>query len=415
MDLFENLFARRRFNILPGLERTIALAEYCGNPQNQFRSIHVAGTNGKGSTATMIASILVEAGYKTGLYTSPHIYKFNERIKINDKQIPTADLKRIAEDLLSVADDFGATFFEITTVLAFKYFAEQNVDFVVIECGMGGANDSTNIINPILSVITHIAMDHSEYLGDTLESIATEKAGIIKQNTPVVIAENPETLRLIFKNIAESKSAEIFFADKANEISSSAITENLTTLLGTTTFGEIDFPLSGTHQLDNLATVLTAANYLCREGIIKTQAVGVGIEKMKETFGLHFRTELISKEPPVVFDAAHNGDSINALVALLKDSPYKDCKWNLIFAAMDDKEIKEMLELLAPLANKLYLPKLITERAKHPSHIAKIARSIGFTNIHFDDSPLTAFKNAISLKQPVLVAGSFYLLSEIRI
>jgi dihydrofolate synthase / folylpolyglutamate synthase len=415
MDLFENLFARRRFNILPGLERTIALAEFCGNPQNSFRSIHVAGTNGKGTTATMLASILVEAGYKTGLYTSPHIYKFNERIKINDKQIPTADLKRIAEELLTVADDFGATFFEITTILAFKYFAEQNVDFVVIECGMGGENDSTNIINPILSVITHIAMDHSEYLGDTLELIATEKAGIIKQNTPVVIAESNQDLYNIFQNTAENKSAEIFFADKTKEINSSEITPNLTTKIVSSNYGEINFPLAGAHQLDNMATVLTASNYLCREGIIKPENVNSGIEKMKETFGLHFRTELIHQNPPIVFDAAHNPDSIRALVALLNDTEYKKLKWNLIFAAMEDKDVKEMLELLAPLTNKLYLPKLITERAEHPNHIAKIARELGYKNTHFDDSPLTAYQNAILLKEPVLVAGSFYLLSEIRI
>jgi dihydrofolate synthase/folylpolyglutamate synthase len=415
MDLFENLFARRRFNILPGLERTIALAEFCGNPQNSFRSIHVAGTNGKGTTATMVASILVEAGYKTGLYTSPHIYKFNERIKINDKQIPTSDLKRIAEELLTVADDFGATFFEITTILAFKYFAEQNVDFVVIECGMGGENDSTNIINPILSVITHIAMDHSEYLGDTLELIATEKAGIIKQNTPVVIAENKQSLNDIFQSVARNKSAEIFFADKTKEIKSSEITPDLTAKVDSYNYGEINFPLAGLHQLDNLATVLTASNYLSREGIIKPENVRSGIEKMKETFGLYFRTELISQEPPVIFDAAHNTDSIRALVALLNDSEYKNLKWNLIFAAMEDKEVKEMLELLAPFTNKLYLPKLITERAEHPNHIAKIARELGFKNIHFDDSPLTAYQNAISLKEPILVAGSFYLLSEIRI
>lgn len=415
MDLFENLFARRRFNILPGLERTIALAEFCGNPQKQFRSIHVAGTNGKGSTATMLASVLAEAGYKTGLYTSPHIYVFNERIKINSGQIPTADLKRIAEELLPKADEFGATFFEITTVLAFKYFAEQNVDFAVIECGMGGENDSTNIIEPILSVITHIALDHSEYLGNTLELIATEKAGIIKQNTPVVIAQNPEQLRTVFDKIAEIKLAEIFFSDKAKEINSFQITPKLTTLVDSVNYGEIDFPLAGVHQLDNLATVLTASNLLCRESIIKPQDVRSGIENMKNTFGFHFRTELINQEPPILFDASHNPDSIRALVALLNESEYKDCKWNLIFAVMEDKEIKEMLELLAPLTHQLYLPKLITERAEHPTHIAKIARSIGFQNIHFDDSPLTAYKNAISLNEPVLVAGSFYLLSEIRI
>jgi dihydrofolate synthase/folylpolyglutamate synthase len=415
MDLFENLFARRRFNILPGLERTIALAEFCGNPQKQFRTIHIAGTNGKGTTATMLAGILASAGYKTGLYTSPHIYKFNERIKINNQQIPTADLKRIAEELLTVADNYGATFFEITTILAFKYFAEQNVDFAVIECGMGGENDSTNIINPILSVITHIAIDHSEYLGDTLESIAMEKSGIIKQNTPVVIAGNSVNLNEIFNTVAKDKSAEIFFADKAKEIISSEITDNLATYINSVNFGEINFPLAGAHQLDNLATVLTASNYLCREGIVKPENVRTGIEKMKEIFGLHYRTELISQEPPILFDAAHNPDSIRALVSLISNSPYKNCRWNLVFAAMKDKEIKVMLEFLAPYTNKLYLPKLINERAEHPSNIAKIARSLGFKNIHFDDSPLTAYKNAISLKEPVLVAGSFYLLSEIRI
>ncbi len=189
-EILAHLFSLQRFGIKPGLERTQHLLNFLGNPQNSFPSVHIAGTNGKGSVCSMLASVFMEAGYKTALYTSPHLVRFNERIRVNIIEISDNDIIRLAEILMPEGEKIGATFFEITTAMAFRYFAEQKVNVAVIETGLGGRFDSTNVLKPLLSVITSLDIDHTEYLGKTIKDIAFEKAGIIKENTPVIVSRN---------------------------------------------------------------------------------------------------------------------------------------------------------------------------------------------------------------------------------
>ena len=262
-QLLEKLFSLHRFGIKPGLERISLLLNEFGNPQNQYKKIHIAGTNGKGTVASTVASILQESGFKVGLYTSPHFLSFNERIKVNGVNIDDESVCKLIEKMFELAKDF--TFFDFTTALAFIFFASQNVDYAVVEAGMGGRFDSTNIIIPELSVITQIDLDHREYLGNTIEEIAFEKAGIIKENIKCIIAEQKHNIHDIFKRVAAEKQSKLILIEEryfAKEIKFNMDLSTEFTALTPTNEYRIHSPLSGKHQIGNLITAIAAIENL---------------------------------------------------------------------------------------------------------------------------------------------------------
>ena len=330
----------------PGLETSIELSKYFGDPFKKFNSIHIGGTNGKGSTSHMIASVLQSQGYKVGLYTSPHLVDFRERMRINGKMIPQGKVVEFVEKWRNSGYNGHPSFFELTMIMAFNWFAEEKVDYAVIEVGMGGRLDSTNIIVPLLSVITNISHDHNQFLGNTLQDIAKEKAGIIKENIPVVIGETQPETKLIFENKAKEKKSPIIFAD---------------TYINQKT--DIKLPLKGDYQQKNLKTVLASIEMLKKIGVdIKDRAITDGIENVVNQTGLQGRWMIINNEetePLVIADTGHNigGLTYNfkQLERLMKEriqeyelSDKKSVrpKLRIVIGFVADKAIDKILKLL---------------------------------------------------------------------
>lgn len=415
-QILELLFSMQRFGIKPGLERTEKLLEFCGNPQNQFRSVHIAGTNGKGSVSSMIASVLQSAGCKTGLYTSPHILEFNERIRINGKEISDDELVSYSRELLPFSLENNCTFFEITTVLAFKYFADNNVDVAIVETGMGGRFDSTNVLKPILSVITSVAKDHEKYLGNSLEEIAFEKAGIIKQNTPVVLGSVSPELNNIFEAKAKETQSKIIYASDNASVSDIQFTQLLSMKLVLNTknksYGTLDVPLAGQHQIKNLITAVTAIESISEHFGVTDENIISGVRNVKLNTGISYRLELVRNSPPMIIDTAHNPDSVAMAVDTLIQCGHTD-KFNILFAAMADKNIRGMLELLKPICNKIFITIPDIERAETPESIAKLATELGFQDIEIFSSVETAYRKINENNEPALIIGSFYLVCDV--
>lgn len=415
-EILKKLFSLQRFGIKPGLERTLKLLNYGNNPHKKFKSIHVAGTNGKGSVSSMIASILIEAGYTVGLYTSPHLEKFNERIKINGVLISDKDLIDLAIKYLKVADKWNSTFFEITTVMAFDYFAQNNIDLAVIETGMGGRFDSTNVISPLISVITNISLEHKEYLGNTLEKIAFEKAGIIKHSTPVVVSDSDKNINKIFHDIAVLKKSDIYFSDNICSIENVNYEKNFTMKLDLRTdkyeYKNLVIGLSGNHQINNLKSVISTMEYLQDIITINTEHIYNGLRKIYSNTNLIARISLIHNFPTIILDTAHNPASVQALIETLKLSGYEN-KWNIIFSSLFDKDVEDVLKQLFTISNKLFLTKLKTNRAIDLEKLIILAKTIGFAAIHSDENSIKTTKKCIEYNEPTLIVGSFYLVGEI--
>lgn len=307
------------------LSNTILLADHLGNPENSFKSIHVAGTNGKGSTSHMLASILQHAGYKVGLYTSPHLKDFRERIRINGEMIP----EDYVTNFIGMHKEFfevnALSFFEMTVGLAFDYFRKEEVDITVIEVGLGGRLDSTNIITPEVSVITNIGFDHMNFLGNTLEEIAAEKAGIIKENIPVVIGEIQKETRYVFEQVAEQNFAPICFAEEL-------------------VIPGFQTDLSGTYQKKNLRTAIAAIHSLKERGWeIPEHAIRSGLLTVVSTTGLRGRWEVIQDSPKVICDTAHNREGLEIVLDQLGGEPYE--KLRIVMGVVNDKDLDSILPL----------------------------------------------------------------------
>ncbi|HET7897906.1 MAG TPA: folylpolyglutamate synthase/dihydrofolate synthase family protein, partial [Flavisolibacter sp.] len=324
------------------------LCEHLGNPQEKFKSIHIAGTNGKGSTSHMLAAIFQTAGYKTGLYTSPHLYDFRERIKLNGDMVPEEFIVRFVNDLRPLIEEIEPSFFEITVAMAFQFFAEQKVDIAVIEVGLGGRLDSTNIITPELSIITNIGWDHMNILGNSLEEIAVEKAGIIKPNVPVVIGETLPETKKIFQEIVADRQAPVYWAEECFSIE--AIHTNPASLSveyrkkdHTPVFIECDLP--GIYQAQNIRTVLTAVSVLHRTGwTLGEQVVAKALKSVKQLTGLGGRWEVIQQKPTIVLEVAHNENGIRQMMAHLRQLTYDHL--HLIIGVVKDKDVEKVLSLL---------------------------------------------------------------------
>lgn len=329
------------------LDRTIALCDALGNPQQKFKTVHVAGTNGKGSSSHMLAAVLASAGYKTGLYTSPHLVDFRERIRINGDWIEADFVIDFVNKHQELIEEVQPSFFEATVAMAFDYFAHQNVDIAVIEVGLGGRLDSTNIILPEVSLITNIGMDHMNILGGTLAEIAAEKAGIIKKNTPVVISETQPVTAPIFADRAKAADAQLVFADQkyhidavvrdlsAQEIS---VTDGQTTLTYT-------LDLTGTYQEKNILGVLATVDTLRSRGYtIPENAVRNGLAHVQKLTGFQGRWQTISTEPLIICDTGHNEDGIKEVIKNLNTIAYKQL--HVVLGAMKDKDLDHMLPYL---------------------------------------------------------------------
>ena len=400
------------------LTNTIKLCDSLGNPQTKFKSIHIAGTNGKGSVSHMLAAILQTAGYKTGLYTSPHLKDFRERIKVNGEMVTEDFVIAFTERMKSLVEEISPSFFEITVAMAFEYFAQQNIDVAIIETGLGGRLDSTNIILPELCVITNIGWDHMNLLGDSLEKIAFEKAGIIKQGIPVVIGEVlPETLP-VFEQTAKEKNAPLFIASQKRQIADWDWSKNELVVEVAeehhTDHKTYHLDLPGIYQTKNLLTVLEACSQLQQHGWkIDDAIIHKGLKQTKKITGLHGRWEIIHHSPLVVLDVAHNIDGIRQLVQQAELTEHRQL--HIVTGMVKDKEVEKILTLLP--ANALYyFTKAQIPRALPEDELLEKAANAGLKGDSFPEVN-DALQFAIQHAHPddmIVVCGSVFLVGEVN-
>lgn len=396
-----------------GLQNTLALDKHFNHPHTNFKTIHIAGTNGKGSCSHSLASILQEAGYKVGLYTSPHLVDFRERIRVNGQCISKERVVKFVKDERKFFEPLHPSFFELTTALAFKYFDEQKVDIAIIEVGLGGRLDCTNIISPILSIITNISFDHTQFLGDTLAKIAAEKAGIIKKGVPVIIGEANEETRPVFQSKANEVNSDIVFAeDNAIVTSSSPIVDggrrynlsNNSTLVG---------ELSGDYQERNMNTILCACNILKQMNIIKNDdVIAKGLTNICKNTGLLGRWQTIQNNPTVVCDTGHNVGGWNYLAPQIKRQQCNQLR--IVFGMVDDKDINSVMFLL-PKNAIYYWTQAESKRAIKAERVAEIAIKHDLRGEIFDNVEV-AYTKALQDSNKddfVFVGGSSYIVADL--
>jgi dihydrofolate synthase/folylpolyglutamate synthase len=403
------------------LSNTISILKVLNNPQESFKSIHIAGTNGKGSTSHLIASIFQEAGFKTGLYTSPHLKDFRERIKIDGKMIPDNYVVSFVEQYKIDFEKIAPSFFEWTVGLAFDYFRNEKVDIAIIETGLGGRLDSTNLIQPLVSVITNIGFDHTDLLGDTLDKIAFEKAGIIKENTPVVIGETVEQTKNVFLNRAKQENSKIYFTEQDfdtlnfeqdfdSEISllSMQVVNKKNNELFT-----IECPLAGIYQLKNFKTVLQTFEVLKTQNIsIQKKHVVNGFKNVIINTDLKGRWQVLSKSPLVVADTAHNEHGIQQIILQLSKVKFK--KLHLVLGFVKDKEVKKIVELFPANAN-FYFSKPNIPRGLEINEIKHIAEQLNLKSNYFNSvlEALEAARRNSSIEDLIYVGGSTFVVAEV--
>ena len=389
-----------------GLYNTHALDEHFGHPHRSYKTIHIAGTNGKGSSSHTIAAILQSAGYKVGLYTSPHLVDFRERIRVNGECITEDRVIRFVEEEREFFEPLQPSFFELTTALAFKYFEEQRVDIAVIEVGLGGRLDCTNIITPLLSVITNISYDHTQFLGNTLSLIAGEKAGIIKHGVPCVIGEYTEETRKVFERKAEEECAPIVFAQD-NTVES-----------------DVEFELKGAYQTKNRNTILNAINILRQSLHIEDKDIKEGFAHVCELTGLKGRWQTLSESPLVICDTGHNLAGWEYLAPQIKETYDKqradaareghESTLRIVFGMVDDKDIHAVMHLLPKNATYYYC-QASTHRAIKAERVAEMAKENGLQGAHYQ-TVKEAYCKAVSesgANDFIFVGGSSYVVADL--
>lgn len=398
------------------LNNTLALCSHLGNPEKKFKSIHVAGTNGKGSTSHTLAAILQSAGYKTGLYTSPHLKSFTERIRINGEKITEQAVVDFVDANKSFLDELQPSFFEMTVALAFWYFAKEQVDIAIIEVGMGGRLDSTNVITPELAVITNIGWDHMQFLGDTLPLIAGEKAGIIKPNVPVIISQTQEETTSVFLKKALENQAHITFADQKIKL------QKLTT---DTAFAKyavsknresftLEFGLLGDYQFHNLPGILESVDQLRQLGWkISEEALSKGLKQVTQLTGLKGRWQVLGENPTIIADTGHNEPGIRAILSQLEGYSFK--KLWMVIGMVQDKDISKILALL-PKSARFVFCQADLPRAMSASLLAEKAAEFGLEGEVISDvneALQFARKNA-GPNDLIFVGGSTFVVAEIE-
>ena len=397
----------------PGLERTRELCEKLGNPQKELRYIHVGGTNGKGSTCAMLESILRAAGLKTGLYTSPYVRRFNERMQVNGEPISDEELIEITERVRPIADSMTEkpTEFELITAIAFEYFHRQKVDVVVLEVGLGGRLDSTNVIeNPLLSIITGIAFDHISLLGNTIHSIAAEKAGIIKPGRTIIFGgKTTGSACRTISAVAQLRNAPVYRVDRSTcKVKEYALSG---TRFDYEEYEDLELSLLGTYQPFNAATVLTAINHLRGEGLeISEEAVRTGLKKVR----WQARFELVCEDPVVIFDGGHNPQGVDAAVKSIQNY-FPDGKVNLLSGVMADKAYDEMIDLIKPIAEQVFTVTPNNPRALASGEYAEYFHNHKIKATAYDtveEGIRAAVKDSRESGRPLICLGSLYLYEE---
>jgi dihydrofolate synthase/folylpolyglutamate synthase len=399
------------------LHNTIVMCEKLGNPQDKFKTIHVGGTNGKGSTSHMLAAIFQQAGFKTGLYTSPHLKDFRERIRINGAMISKDFVVDFVAAQSDIIEELSPSFFEVTVAMAFSYFETEQVDIAIVEVGLGGRLDSTNIITPELSVITNISLDHTNILGNTRSEIAAEKAGIIKPGIPVVIGErHPETDQTFVKKAAETGS-EIVFADeqlsiqhfkRENEVLNLSVRDKDHVL-----FQELALDLTGSYQLKNILTVIQSVLVLNQSGYqISDQDIRIALRSVKELTGLQGRWQVLDTHPLIICDTGHNIAGISEVVRNIRETPHDHL--HIVIGMVKDKDIGGVLKLL-PSDARYYFCQPDLERALPAAELAMQALGQQLIGDVFPtvELALTAAKNDANEDDLIFVGGSTFVVAEV--
>ena len=404
------------------LYTTQQLDKYFAHPHCRFKSVHIAGTNGKGSTSHMVASVLQSAGYKVGLYTSPHLYDFRERIKINGEMIPENEVVDFVEKHHAIIEELSPSFFEMTAALAFDYFANQQVDIAVIEVGMGGRLDSTNIITPLLSIITNIGFDHTEFLGDTIEKIAEEKAGIIKRDVPVVIGEWNSESAPVFTAKAKELNARITFADKVLQVDKAEIV-NAKQQFGISAIQpdkyafqtlKLELDLLGSYQQKNILTAIAAIEELRQstELIIPDYALFNGLGSAAEQTGLQGRWQVLQNSPAIICDTGHNAHGLRYVMQQLNELEYD--KLYIVLGVVSDKDVESILPLM-PQNAYYFFTKADLPRAMDAQKLADSFIIAGFKGeiVTGVKQALQAAKNKATANDVIFVGGSTFVVAEV--
>ncbi len=404
--------------ITKDLTNTVALCHLLGNPENRFKSVHIAGTNGKGSTSHMLAAILQTAGYKTGLYTSPHLKDFRERIRINGQMISEQAVVDFVERYQTDFECIGLSFFEMTVGLAFDCFANENVDIAIIETGLGGRLDSTNVITPLLSVITNIGWDHTDLLGNTLPLIAAEKAGIIKPNTPVIIGERQDEVADVFIKKANDTNATIIFAEDVWQVNHEG---NLGGVLldieaVNTTNGSLlnlVLDLTGSYQLKNIKTVLSGVEELRKQGYtINDEHIKNALQQVKTLTGLHGRWEILSRSPLTICDTGHNPDGVQEVLKNIAATKHKHL--HFVMGMVNDKDSSKVLSLL-PKQATYYFCKPDIPRGLEAASLQQKALAFGLEGKVYTSvkEALTKARESAAADDLVFAGGSTFVVAEV--
>jgi dihydrofolate synthase/folylpolyglutamate synthase len=405
------LYSLERVGIKYDLKNIREILKFLRNPEKKLKAVHIAGTNGKGSVASIINSVLLECGFKCGLYTSPHIKDFRERILLNGKMIDKKFVIEFTNKLNPLIKKISPSFFEVTTAMAFEYFADNKVDYAIIEAGLGGRLDSTNVLKPLISIITGISIDHREYLGNTIEAIAREKAGIIKNNIPVITGKLNSKSKEIIRKIAERRNSEFFYSPEVTKIK---ISEKLETGLNFK-YGNNDFyfPVIGDYQKINISTATTSLKILFKREnlLINNILLSEGFQNLIKNSNFYGRFQIIKDSPKIIIDVSHNTEGIKNLKNNLKYVTYR--KLYIIFGMMKDKEYKKCLSEIDNLGGYVILTKPKYKRALEPEEMYWIFRNK--TNCIVIKDVKNAYNYAInkaSKDDAVLITGSFYLVGE---
>lgn len=408
-----------KFGMNLGLQRVERLCELMGNPEKKLRVIHIAGTNGKGSTTTFISSILMKQGYKVGIYTSPYIERFTERIKINKDEIEEEEVARLVTEVKPNIERLvqegleHPTEFEIITALAFKYFEEKEVDFVVLEVGLGGRFDATNVVDPILSVITTISFDHVNILGDTLPKIAFEKAGIIKEGKPVVVYPQEKEAMEVIEKAAKERNAAVYYVDEIKfEVINNSLDGVVYNAKGKSSYEGLELNMLGDYQIYNSLTALRSVDVLREIGVeIEDRAVYEGLKDARWPG----RFEILGKNPYIVLDGGHNFQGIRALVEACKKY-FPDKKINIVCGMLKDKNYREMVEMLLSIGNRFITVEPFNPRAMTSVELKEVIEGYGREAAAAKDirEAVKIGLEATASDEVLLFCGSLYMIGEAR-
>jgi dihydrofolate synthase/folylpolyglutamate synthase len=416
-DALERLFSLQTFGIKLGTGPITALLEEFGNPHRQFPALHVAGTNGKGSVCAMLASVLQERGLRVGLYSSPHLVRFNERIRVNGQPIGDDRLALYTREMLPAIERHECTFFEGTTAMGFRYFTEEACDIAVIETGLGGRLDATNVLEPIACAITSIGFDHMKHLGDTLEKIAYEKGGIIKPQTPVVVGRVAPMLREVFEEKGRVESATVRFVDDFcralyHDVDFTATTASF--MIDGSEISRLRIGLVGRHQVENARVALGVIEEIRERFALDEATLRRGFERIRENTGIRGRFESVNSAPHVVIDVAHNPDGARVLVDTLSSLRLGQRKIRFVFGAVQDKEVSEIMKVFRPMAVRLYAVRAESDRSLPAEEIAHRSEQTGIRTILAGsvEAGITMAMNDAEENDVVVICGSFYVVGE---